>query len=237
MNLAALLIRAARARPDSLALACGLEPHSDYRTLAGRAAAIAGSLRAAGLEPGDRVAIAMKNCPRIHRAALRHLACGPLRRAGQMPACTPASFAWIFGNSGARLVAVTPDLADALAPVCDGLPDVERMLVAGEAEFRTLYEGERIGLADCRAHGQCPGCSYTSGTTGRPKGAALSHRNLMHCHARLFLRCGRHRRGRCGPASRAAQPRFGLLQHSLCRPREPPGGASRRVSTRRRYSS
>ena len=119
MNLAALLIRAARARPDSLALARGLEPHSDYRMLAARAAAIAGSLRAAGLQPGDAWR-SPEELPGIHRIALciGMQAFAPCR---SMPACT-RRFAYIFGNSGARLVAVTPDLAGALAPICADLP-------------------------------------------------------------------------------------------------------------------
>ena len=184
MNLAALMIRAARARPDSLALARGLEPHSDYRALADRSAAIAGSLRAAGLQPGDRVAIAMKNCPEFIELLYGIWHAG-LCAVPVNARLHPAEFAYIFENSGARVVAVTPDLADALAPVCDGLPEVERMLVVGEAEFRALYEGERIGLADV-APTDNAWLFYTSGTTGRPKGAALSHRNLMHCTLGYF---------------------------------------------------
>ncbi len=184
MNLAALLIRSARARPDNLALAKGFAPHADYRTLADRAAAIAGSLRAAGLRPGDRVAIAMKNCPEFIEMLYGIWHAG-LCAVPVNARLHPNEFAYIFGDSGARLVAATPDLADALAPVCDGLPDVERMLVTSEAEFRALYGGERIGLADV-APADNAWLFYTSGTTGRPKGAALSHRNLLHCTLGYF---------------------------------------------------
>ena len=118
MNLAALIIRSARARPDNLALAKGFAPHADYRTLADRTAAIAGSLLAAGLRPGDRVAIAMKNCPEFLELLYGIWHAG-LCAVPVNARLHPNEFAYIFENSGARFAAVTPDLADALAPVCD----------------------------------------------------------------------------------------------------------------------
>ena len=184
MNLAALVIRSARARPDNLALAKGFEPHADYRTLADRTAAIAGSLLASGLRPGDRVAIAMKNCPEFLELLYGIWHAG-LCAVPVNARLHPNEFAYIFEDSGARMVAATPDLAGALAPVCGGLPDVERLVVAGEAEFRALYEGDRAGLADV-APTDNAWLFYTSGTTGRPKGAALSHRNLLHCTLGYF---------------------------------------------------
>ena len=184
MNLAALLIRAARARPDSLALAHAFEPHSDYRRLAGRSAAIAGSLRASGLRPGDRVAIAMKNCPEYVELLYGIWHAG-LCAVPVNARLHPVEFAYIFGNSGARTVAVTPDLADALAPVCDDLPEVERMLVVGDADFRALYEGRADRARRCRADGQCVAVLHQR--HDRPaQGAALSHRNLMHCTLGYF---------------------------------------------------
>ena len=184
MNLAALLIRSARARPDNLALARGLAPHADYRTFAARVAAIAGALLAAGLRPGDRVALAMKNCPEFLELLYGVWHAG-LCAVPVNARLHPTEFAYIFENSGARMVAVTPDLADALAPVCDGLPAVERMVAVGEAEFRALYEGAPAGLAPVAPDDKA-WLFYTSGTTGRPKGAALSHRNLLHCTLGYF---------------------------------------------------
>jgi len=184
MNLAALLLRAARARPDNLALARGFEPHADYRTLAARAAAIAGWLRASGLRPGDRVAFAMRNCPEFIELLYGVWYAG-LCAVPANARLHPGEFAYIFENSGARAVAVTPDLAEALAPVCDALPAVERMIVVGEAEFRALYDCAPAGLADVSPTDNA-WLFYTSGTTGRPKGAALSHRNLMHCALGYF---------------------------------------------------
>ena len=62
MNLATWLDRAARADPAAPAIFHGPAPWASYGELASRAAAVAGSLRSE-LAPGDRVAIAMKNCP------------------------------------------------------------------------------------------------------------------------------------------------------------------------------
>jgi len=63
MNLASLLHRAARTLPASPALAVGRTTVATYEQLARDAAALAGGLDRAGLVPGDRVALVMRNCP------------------------------------------------------------------------------------------------------------------------------------------------------------------------------
>src|SRR5690606_24834780 len=63
MNLALWLERAGAAHPTAPAIALGTKVHADYAALAGRAARIAGALRAAGMKPGERVAIVAKNHP------------------------------------------------------------------------------------------------------------------------------------------------------------------------------
>ena len=63
MNLALWLERAGHAHPAAPAIALGAKVHADYATLAGKAARIAGAMRAAGMKPGDRVAVVAKNHP------------------------------------------------------------------------------------------------------------------------------------------------------------------------------
>jgi long-chain acyl-CoA synthetase len=143
---------------------------------------IAGALRRHhGLEPGDRVALAMENGPDflpalygIWRAGLAAVPMNSKLHAREM--------AWILGDCGARLCIATPKLAEALsAPDLAGVPPI---VVTGTADHAALMRGEPV-LGDPGDPKAEAWVFYTSGTTGRPKGALLSHRNLLfasHCY-------------------------------------------------------
>ena len=178
---------------------------------------------ATGRPCGDR----NEELSRIHRIALRHLACGPLRRAGQCPPAPERVRLYLreFGRAACR--------GDA-GPRGRARPCLRRS-ARGGAHAR----GGRGGVPHTlrwgagrprrrRADGQCLAVlhqRHDRPAQGRDALAPQPHA----LHARLFLRCGRHRRGRRCPASRAAQPCFRLLQHSLCRPRQPAGDTAWRV--------
>src|SRR5690606_23326298 len=67
MNLAHLLLRSARWLPERPALALGKRTVRTYREMAGRVARLASGLETRlGLRPGDRVALAMSNCPEFY---------------------------------------------------------------------------------------------------------------------------------------------------------------------------
>ncbi|MBO0765948.1 MAG: AMP-binding protein [Hyphomicrobiaceae bacterium] len=143
---------------------------------------IAGALRGRhGLRPGERVALAMENAPEllpalygVWRAGLSAVPMNSKLHAREM--------AWILADSRAKLCIATPKLGEALsAPDLAGLPAI---VVTGTADYLALLEGEAVpgepGEPDADAW-----VFYTSGTTGRPKGALLTHRNLIfacHCY-------------------------------------------------------
>ena len=133
MNLAALLQRAARTRPDSPALYKGRDLHANYATLGARAARLAGWMRhEAGLQPGDRVAFAMTNCVEFQEIlwAAWHagLVAVPVNAKLHV-----SDFTYIIENSGARIAFATPDLAEDLAGVVAALPSCE-LMVATETD-------------------------------------------------------------------------------------------------------
>jgi len=174
MNLASLLNRAGRSFAGRPALALGERVVCDYRTLAGRGAVLAANLHGRlGLAPGDRVALVMKNCPEYAELmfACWHAGLVAVPINAKLAA---AEFQYILDHSSARACFTTPELA----PTVGGLSGPEAVIEVGGADWQRLGEGEGVVLAPT-APDDIAWLFYTSGTTGRPKGAMLTHRNLF----------------------------------------------------------
>jgi long-chain acyl-CoA synthetase len=178
LNVAQLLLRAARSVPDRPAIAIGRQHHASFAAVAARSAALAGAFRTRyGLVPGDRVALAMTNCadtiPAMFACWMAGLCAVPINAR-----LHPREFAYILDHAGAALCLCTPDLEAGLAPLANELPGLRHLLVTGTQEFRRLDQAEPCAVAPC-APDDPAWLFYTSGTTGRPKGAVLTHRNLL----------------------------------------------------------
>jgi|SRR5579872_184999 len=178
MNLAALLHRNGRAAGGAPAIYVGARLYADYGTLSMRVAAVAGALRERyGLSPGDRVAVAATNCPQfievLYAAWHAGLCAVPMNAK-----LHPREFAYILHHSGARLCFATTDMMESVAPLVDELPTFECAIEIGGAEYRRACRADTIEAWQSDA-GEPAWLFYTSGTTGRPKGATLSHRNLL----------------------------------------------------------
>ena len=154
MNVAAWLERASRVYRDRVAIYSGAHPWATYGELALRVARLAAGLRArTGMVPGDRVAIVMRNAPE-YLEVLYAIWWAGLVAVPVNAKLHAKEVAYIVGHAGAGLVIETPrQLADLAADAAMPLAEVD----AGALAW--LF--------------------YTSGTTGRPKGAMLSHRNLV----------------------------------------------------------
>ena len=179
MNIANLLARAARAYPDNPAVSVGDKVWIRYGDLMKRVSTMAAGFRdELRLQPGDRIAMAMGNCPEYvelwYAAWTAGVATVPMNAK-----LHPKELEYILQNSGARVCFVTPDLAQSVADLKPGLPALERIIEVGSAEYRKLREGARsIGVEDVPAD-DTAWLFYTSGTTGRPKGVMITHQNLM----------------------------------------------------------
>jgi len=183
VNLAAHLARSGRARGDAPAVAVGDRVVLRYRELAERAARLGGALRARlGLADGDRVAIIARNCAEYVEMVYACWHAG-LAAVPTNAKLHPSELAYVLEDSGARAAFATPDLAG----VVDGIeaPDCEHRIEVGSAAWRRLLGHEPAAMAPRRAD-DLAWLFYTSGTTGRPKGAMLSHRNLFAMCACYF---------------------------------------------------
>lgn len=110
MNLAHLLTRQARVSGDRPAIFEGVQPWATHAQWAQRSAGLARRMRAAGLAPGDRVLVFMRNHPRyleiLWAAWWAGLVVVPVNAK-----LHPAEVEWIAGNAQARWGFVTRDVA------------------------------------------------------------------------------------------------------------------------------
>ena len=184
MNLAQLLVRAARTFPDRPALYHGETLICDYRGLGARAGRVAAYLHGTlGLQPGERVALFMANVPEylelLYGAWYAGLAVVPINAK-----LHPREVRYIVENSEASALFVTDELSEGLLPLLADLPHLKQTLLVGSAAFDAMYASTSMAALD-RAADDLAWLFYTSGTTGRPKGVMLSHRNLytmLSCH-------------------------------------------------------
>ncbi|MDA0260829.1 MAG: AMP-binding protein [Proteobacteria bacterium] len=178
MNLAAHLSKTALTFADRPALTVGTRLVHTYAQLAERAARLAGALRGRfSLVPGDRVAIIMSNRPAffevLYGAWHAGLAVAPINaRLHQR------EFEYILRNVNAKLCFVSADLAETVAPLVATLPDLAEAVVVDQPDYERLFQTEPVTMVDV-APTAVAWLFYTSGTTGRPKGAMLTHRNLL----------------------------------------------------------
>jgi acyl-CoA synthetase (AMP-forming)/AMP-acid ligase II len=178
MNLAGWLARNARRFGERPAISQGRAVRATYAQFAARVATIAAHLAAAcDGRTGERVAIIMTNRPEYLEALFA------VWHAGLVAVPVNAKlhrdeFRYILDHSGARLAIVSADLAGVVAPLADELPNLASVAVVGEREWRQWQSGDGMTLVD-RQPDDAAWLFYTSGTTGRPKGAILTNRNLL----------------------------------------------------------
>ena len=177
MNIARFLHRSAAVWSDRPALADGDRMVATYGALQRRVAALAGGLRGTlGLQSGDRVALVMTNCPSyvevIYAAWHAGLTAVPVNAK-----LHPREIQYILDHSGARVCFTTADLADGVLSIAGEVSSLERVVVADGEDHRRLH-GEPIAMVPREAR-DTAWLFYTSGTTGRPKGAMLSHQVLQ----------------------------------------------------------
>jgi long-chain acyl-CoA synthetase len=178
MNIASLFLRAGRAHADLPAVALGPEVLLSHGQLVRRSAVLAGRLREVlDLAPGDRVALVMKNVPEYIELLLAGWYAG-LTMVPINAKLHPREFEYILGHSGAKVCFVTPGLVDEVGALEGCLDDLARVIEVGSRDDRALRAGDPVAMTEVAAD-DVAWLFYTSGTTGRPKGAMLSHRNLL----------------------------------------------------------
>ena len=175
MNLASWLTRSGLSHPHMPAAALGAHVVMTYGDLAQRAARLAGALRyKLKLQPGDRVAIVAKNSPDF-LALLYGIWHAGLAAVPANAKLHGAELGYILDHSGARVCFASKGLDAEIAPHAPA--SLERLVVIGSADYNALFDADVIDVVP-RAGDDLAWLFYTSGTTGKPKGAMLTHRNI-----------------------------------------------------------
>lgn len=174
MNLALALATIARRAPDHPALFWGNTQFS-YEHIWAQSLAVASQLRFGfGVKPGDRVGLWLKNCPEFVPALFGILQAGavvvPINNF-----LKPAEVSFILADAGIDVMIADESMGEGLRELQKERPSLRALGIESFAAPDPARPGE-----DCaRSETDLAVLIYTSGTTGHPKGAMLSHGNLL----------------------------------------------------------
>jgi long-chain acyl-CoA synthetase len=174
MNLALAFAQSARSDFSKTALFWGEVPFS-YGQFWEQTLGVAQQLRSAfGIGRGDRVGLWLKNCPEFVPALFGIWQAG----AVAVPInnfLKPAEVQFILTDAGIDIIILDESMRDGFASLTSERPGLKAFFV----ESMAAAEGQGTEAPSERAEGDLAVIVYTSGTTGHPKGAMLSHGNLL----------------------------------------------------------
>jgi acyl-CoA synthetase (AMP-forming)/AMP-acid ligase II len=183
MNVGTLLTKAARTFPETLAIVHGSR-RLTYTQFNARVNRLANALARLGIGRGDHVALLQHNHPETLESMFACFKAGC--------AVVPINFrlhpnecAFIIDHSESKAVIVSGEFHDAILAIRDRIPGTRHLItLAGGAgpllEYEALLDAESAAWPDVAVQpDDLAWLFYTSGTTGLPKGAMLTHRNLL----------------------------------------------------------
>ena len=183
MNVGTLFTKSARTSPDRLAIAYG-DYELRYQQANERINKLANGLRGLGIQKGSNVAILLHNCPEFLETLYACFKAG----LGSVPInfrLHPKECSFIIDNSEAVAVVLGEDFRDSLYALRNEMPRLKHYIcitdpLEGMLPYEALLKNQPTHFTDEEVErDHLAWLFYTSGTTGRPKGAMLTHHNLM----------------------------------------------------------
>ena len=183
MNIGALLTKSARTFPTNLATAYGAKKLT-YTEFNARTNRLCNVLSSLGVQAKDNVALLMYNSPEMLEAMFASFKTGC--------AAVPINFrlhqnefAFIIDHAQAKVVIVSPEFSESILQIRDRIPHARHLITLSGAgndllDYESLLSSESDRFAEVDVEpDHVAWLFYTSGTTGMPKGAMLTHRNLL----------------------------------------------------------
>ena len=183
MNIGTLLTKSARTFPNNPAIIHGARKFT-YAEFNARANRLANALKRLGIGRGDNVALLQYNYPEMLESMFACFKAG----CGAVPInfrLHPSEYAFIIDHSEAKAVILSPEFNEGLLAIRDRIPRAGRLITLNGAEgelllYEQLLAAESDQWEDAAVMpDDLAWLFYTSGTTGLPKGAMLTHRNLL----------------------------------------------------------
>ena len=172
-------------------ISCAQERQYTYAELGAAVDELARALLAAGLKVGDRIGIWSPNCAEWTLVQYATAKLGAIL-VNVNPAYRTSELEYALRQSGCRMLIAAPafktsDYRAMIEEVRPSLPSLERVVFLDSPDWDELVAGA-AGVSDdalrARSAGLAPddaiNIQYTSGTTGFPKGATLTHRNILN---------------------------------------------------------
>lgn len=174
----------ARLAPNSRAISCG-DSAVSYAEFDARTNRIANGLASVGVGEGDRIAVILKNGRYSYETLIGARKAGAVQVAVNWRLAVP-EMAWIAEDAGARLIVLDAEFAHLAPAILSTMSFRPRILIAGEdgspGGHESFDDWVEALPADDSGRSSAPDeiaiQLYTSGTTGRPKGAMLTNANL-----------------------------------------------------------
>ncbi len=169
-------------RPNAIALSFeGRDTNfAQFEALTNR---VANALTASGLKPGDRISYVGKNSDHYFEVVIGAAKAGVVM-APVSWRLAPPEIAFIVDDADAQILFYGPEIAPVIRQIRGDLPKVQAFVAMEPTAEEESYEAWR-DRAPAEAPTHAAKASdvalqlYTSGTTGRPKGAMLTHHNLL----------------------------------------------------------
>ena len=183
MNVGTLLTKSARTFPENLAIAHGFKKLT-YAQFNLRANRLANALYKLGIKQGENIALLQYNYPEMLESMFACFKAG----CSAVPInfrLHPNEFSFIIDHSDAKAVIVSPEFNEAIISIRERIPNARHLITLSGAEGELLdYEKMLMAESDQFTDAEVQPDNlawlfYTSGTTGMPKGAMLTHRNLL----------------------------------------------------------
>ncbi len=189
MNVGYAIRRTCENFPDNIAMIAG-DDRLTFREINIQANKFVNGLFDLKLKKGDRIGLLLKNCKEALEV-LMALDKGGLVRVPINTRLSPREIAYIMKDSGARALIFADDVIPSVEEIKGGLPDLELLVCLNKDDRYTYYSDIIEGGSSAEPkvkidENDISFIPYTSGTTGNPKGAPLTHKRFMAVNSKIL---------------------------------------------------